>query len=294
MESFIQIIVSGLLLGSMYAVSAVGLSLLWGALGMLNMAHGALLTVGAYACYAAIISAGLPNGLGLPIAMLASFLFGLLMYYAVVRWMYRRPGFETNIILATIGLAMVFENVVLKLFGAYPVAQPFGVDRSLGFSIGTVFVPWQNLVIIAVSAILMIAIATVLKATRMGRAIRATAQSREAAQLMGVPVGRVFAQVMGLSGIVAAVSGVMISSITTLAPTMGYDPMMKAFIVCVVGGLGNVPGAFIAAFLLGLIEAGVQFGAGTRFGYPALLVLVIIALLWRPYGVFGRRAVTRV
>ncbi|MGD9538447.1 MAG: branched-chain amino acid ABC transporter permease [Alphaproteobacteria bacterium] len=294
MESFVQIIVSGLLLGAMYAVSAIGLSLVWGALGMLNMAHGALLTIGAYACYAAIVNAGLPNGLGLPIAMAASFLFGLLMYYVVVRWMYRRAGFETNIILATIGLAMVFENAVLKIFGAYPVAQPFGVDRSIGFEIGTVFVPWQNIVIIAVSAVLMVVIAFALKATRMGRAIRATAQSRDAAQLMGVPVGRVFAQVMGLSGIVAAVSGVMISSITTLAPTMGYDPMMKAFIVCVVGGLGNVPGAFIAALLLGLIEAAIGFGFGTRFGYPALLVLVIIALLWRPYGVFGRRAVTRV
>lgn len=294
MESFVQIIVSGLLLGAMYAVSAVGLSLIWGALGMLNMAHGALLTIGAYLCYYFIVKLGLPNGLGLPLAMLASGLFGGLMYVAVVHWMYRRPGFETNVILATIGLAMVFENVVLKIFGAYPVSQPFGVDRSQGFTISTVFVPWQNLVIIAVSAVLMVAIAAVLRGTRMGRAIRAVAQNREAALLMGVPVPVVFAQVMALGGVVAAVSGVMISSITTLAPTMGYDPMMKAFIVCVVGGLGNVTGAFIAAFLLGLIEAGVQFGAGTRFGYPALLVLVIIALLWRPYGVFGRRAVTRV
>lgn len=294
MESFVQIIVSGLLLGAMYAVSAVGLSLIWGALGMLNMAHGALLTIGAYLCYTVIVEAGLPNGLGLPLAMVASGLLGVVMYGAVVHWMYRRPGFETNVILATIGLAMVFENVVLKIFGAYPVSQPFGVDRSQGFTISTVFVPWQNVVIIAVSAVLMVAIAAVLRGTRMGRAIRAVAQNREAALLMGVPVPVVFAQVMALGGVVAAVSGVMISSITTLAPTMGYDPMMKAFIVCVVGGLGNVTGAFIAAFLLGLIEAGVQFGAGTRFGYPALLVLVIIALLWRPYGVFGRRAVTRV
>jgi branched-subunit amino acid ABC-type transport system permease component len=294
MESFVQIVVSGLLLGAMYAVSAIGLSLIWGALGMLNMAHGALLTIGAYLCYSAIEQAGLPNGLGLPLAMLGSFALGLLMYGAVVHWMYRRPGFETNVILATIGLAMVFENAVLKGYGAYPVAQPFGVDRKIGFEIGTVFVPWQNVVIIAVSAILMVAIAALLKGTRMGRAIRATAQSREAALLMGVPVGWVFAQVMGLGGIVAAVSGVMISSITTLAPTMGYDPMMKAFIVCVVGGLGHVPGAFIAAMVLGLFEAAIQFGFGTRFGYPALLLLVIVALLWRPYGVFGRRAVTRV
>jgi len=294
MESFIQIVVSGLLLGAMYAVSAVGLSLVWGALGMLNMAHGALLTIGAYLCYSVIIEAGLPNGLGLPLAMLGSCLLGVAMYYAVVHWMYRKPGFETNVILATIGLAMVFENLVLKTYGAYPVSQPFGVDRTQGFQISTVFVPWQNVVIIAVSVILMAAIALILRRTRMGRAIRATAQNREAALLMGVPVGRVFAQVMALGGLVAAVSGVTISSITTLAPTMGYDPMMKAFIVCVVGGLGNVPGAFIAAFMLGLIEAAVQFGAGTRFGYPVLLVLVIIALLWRPYGVFGRRVVTRV
>ena len=111
---------------------------------------------------------------------------------------------------------------------------------------------------------------------------------------MGVNVGRVFAQVMGIAGVVAAISGVMLSSITTLAPTMGYDPMLKAFIICVIAGLGNVPGALVAAFVLGLFEAVVQFAVGVRFGFPALLALVIVALIWRPYGVFGRRQVRRV
>jgi branched-chain amino acid transport system permease protein len=85
----------------------------------------------------------------------------------------------------------------------------------------------------------------------------------------------------------------MISSITTLAPTMGYDPMLKAFIICVIAGLGNITGALYAAFILGIFEVSIQFFFGVRFGFPALLALVILALIWRPYGVFGRRVVTR-
>ena len=124
-------------------------------------------------------------------------------------------------------------------------------------------------------------------------AIRATAQNRDGALLMGVPVRLVFAQVLALGGVLAAVSGVMLSSITTLAPTMGYDPMLKAFIICVIAGLGNTMGALLAAFALGLIEAGVQFELGVRFGFPVLLLLVIVALILRPEGVFSRRRTTR-
>jgi branched-subunit amino acid ABC-type transport system permease component len=139
----------------------------------------------------------------------------------------------------------------------------------------------------------MLLVAWLLNRTRMGRAIRAAAQNRDAAQLMGVNIGRVFAKVMALAGVVAAVSGVMLSSLTTLAPTMGYDPMLKAFIICIIAGLGNVGGSFYAAFFLGLFEASIQYFFGVRFGFPALLLLVILALMWRPYGVFGHRKVAR-
>jgi branched-subunit amino acid ABC-type transport system permease component len=145
----------------------------------------------------------------------------------------------------------------------------------------------------AVSVVLMLLVALVLNRTRMGRAIRATAQNRDAAQLMGVPVRLVYAQVMVIAGMLAAISGIMLSSITTLAPTMGYDPMLKAFIICVIAGLGNVAGALIAAFVLGVFEAFVQFYFGVRFGFPSLLLLVIVALIWRPYGVFGQKKVSR-
>jgi branched-chain amino acid transport system permease protein len=291
MDTVIQVIVSGLTLGAMYALSTIGLSLVWGSLNMLNMAQGVMLALGGYAAYAAVSALGLPVVLALPVAMLAGFLFGLLIYFAIVRFMLNDPAFETNVIIATVGVAIVLENLILKAFGAYPFSQPFQLPD--GLRLGDVYVPYQNLLIIAVSLILMAATAWLIGRTRMGRAIRATAQSRDGALLMGVPVRLVFAQVLALGGVLAAVSGVMLSSITTLAPTMGYDPMLKAFIICVIAGLGNTMGALIAAFGLGVLEAAVQFLLGVRFAFPVLLLLVIVALILRPEGIFTRRRAVR-
>ncbi len=291
MDVVIQIIASGLTLGAMYAVSTAALSLVWGALGMLNMAHGAILTLGGYACWWAISELGLPTILGLPVALLAGALLGLFVYFGLVLGMLRTRGFETNIIIATVGLGIALESAILKLFGAYPAPQPFAVEG--GFSIGQVYVPTQNLMILLSSVILMVLVALLLERTRTGRAIRATAQNRDAARLMGVRVGRIYAQVLSLSGALAAVGGIMVSSLATLSPTMGADPMLKAFIICVVAGLGNIYGAVAAALALGLVEASAQFIFGVRFGFATLLLIVIVVLVWRPYGLFGRQQVTR-
>ena len=139
----------------------------------------------------------------------------------------------------------------------------------------------------------MVLTAVLLSRTEAGRAIRATAQNRSAAELMGVGILRIYMLVLALSGALAGVSGIMVSSLTNLAPTMGNDPMLKAFIVCVVAGLGNVYGAMAAAILLGLVEAAAQFIFGVRFGFATLLLLVIMVLIWRPYGLFGRDQVQR-
>lgn len=291
MDALLQILFSGMTLGAMYAISAIGLAMVWGSLGMLNMAHGVLLTIGGYASYGAVKNLGMPAVIGLPAAMAASMVVGLVIYYAIIQFMYQKVAFETNVIIATFGLSILLENIVLKVWGAYPFAQPFAVPD--GFYFSNVYFPYQNLMIIGSSLVLMLIVAWLLKKTRMGRAIRATAQNRDAAQLMGVNIGRVFAQVMAVAGVVAAVSGVMLSSLTTLAPTMGYDPMLKAFIICIIAGLGNVAGTFFSAFILGIFEASIQYFFGVRFGFPALLLLVILVLMWRPYGVFGQRKVIR-
>jgi branched-chain amino acid transport system permease protein len=286
-----QILVSGLTLGAMYAISTVSLSLVWGALNVLNMAQGALLTLGGYFAYAAVSSLGFAPPLAVIITIVIGGLVGLLMYIAVIRQMLDTEGFEVNVIIATVGIGTVIENLMLKIFGAYPIRQPIMWEG--GFFVGRTHVPYNSIVIVVASVGLMLVLAAILTRTRMGRAIRAVSQNREAAQLMGVPSQLVYAQVLLVAGALSAVSGIMLSTITTLSPTMGYDPMLKAFIICVIAGLGNIAGALYAAFLLGMFEALVQFVFGVRFAFPAMLLIVILALIWRPYGVFGRRKVSR-
>ena len=291
MNIAIAIVVSGLTLGAMYAVSSISLSLLWGTLGVLNMAQGAFLVIGGYAAFTAVTVLGLSAPLAILFTILVGALAGLITYFGLVRFLMNRPGFETAVIIGTFGLSLIVENLVLRTYGAYPFSQPLVVSG--GIDIAQSYVPYQNIVILLASVLVMILLALVLNRTRMGRAIRATAQNGAAAQLMGVPTARIFLQVFLIAGILAAVSGMMLSSITTLAPTMGYDPMLKAFIVCVVAGLGNVYGALVASFIIGLIEAAVEFFLGVKFGFPMLLLLIILTLIWRPAGIFGRSVVAR-
>ncbi len=291
METVILVLVSGLTLSGMYALSAIGLSLTWGALGMLNMAHGAFLAVGSYVCFTIITQLGAPMWLAIPMAVIISGLVGLLVYLLIVRQMFRHPAFETNIIIATIGLAILSENTILNFFGAYPFRQPLVIEG--GFRLSGIFIPYQNIAILASSVVLVGLVGILLGKTRTGRAIRATSMNKDAALLMGVPVGQVYAQVMAVSGCLAAVSGIMLSTITTLSPTMGDAPMVKAFIIVAVAGLGNVYGAFFIAIGFGLLEAIFQFTFGVRLAFPLLLLLVIASLIWRPNGFFGSATILR-
>tara|TARA_B100001105_G_C22351594_1_gene425965 strand:+ start:116 stop:994 length:879 start_codon:yes stop_codon:yes gene_type:complete len=291
MDGWIQILVSGLTVGAMYAVSTVSLSLVWGALNVLNMGQGAMLAAGGYIAYTAVMSLGLPIPIAIVVAVIVGALIGGAMYFLIIRFMIGKEGFETNVIVATFGFALILENLVLRLYGAYPLRQPIGLEG--GWYVGATHIPYQNMLLVVVSGVLMVAVAYLLKTTQLGRSIRATAQNREATELMGIRISRVFLLVLLIGGGLAAISGIMLSTLTTLAPTMGYDPMLKAFIICVIAGLGNIYGALISAFVLGLFEVSIQFIFGVRFGFPALLLLVILALVWRPYGVFGKRKTER-
>lgn len=291
MDVLVQVIASGLTLGAMYAISTVGLTLVYGSLNMLNMAYGALLALGGYICLYVMTSLGLPAIVGAVAAMVGCGFVGLLIYHLAARPMLSSGNFETQIFIATIGIGAVLENVILRVFGPQPVAQPLTLTGAI--VIGKVHVPTQNIFILAAAFVMMGMIAFLLGSTRAGRAIRATAQNRDAAQLMGVRIGRIYAGALALSGALAAISGIMISSLSGLLPNMGGDPMLKAFVICVVAGLGNVYGAVTAAILLGLLEAGAEYLLGVQYSFAVLLVLVIGVLIWRPYGLFGRKQVVR-
>lgn len=291
MDVIVQILSSGLTIGAMYAVSTIGLALVYGSLNMLNMSHGALLALGGYVCLYAMTAMGLPALLAVPVAMAVCGAAGLLIYHLAARPMLSSRNFETQIFIATIGIGAVLENVIMRSFGPQPVAQPLNLSGAV--TIGHVHIPNQNILILAVSLLMMVAVAVLLNNTRIGRAILATAQNRDAAQLMGVRIGHVYAQVLAISGALAAVSGIMISSLSGLLPNMGGDPMLKAFIICVVAGLGNVYGAAGVALVLGLLEAIIQYVFGVQYSFAILLLIVIAVLIWRPAGLFGRAQVVR-
>lgn len=291
MDVIVQIIASGLTLGAMYAISTIGLALVYGSLNMLNMAHGAILAMGGYICLYTMTKLGFPAPLAILAAMVVCGGIGILIYHLAARPMLSSRNFETQIFIATIGIGAIIENVILRAFGPQPMAQPLNLSGAL--VIGGVFIPYQNILILVVALGLMAATTFLLNRTRMGLAIRATAQNRDAAQLMGVRISRVYAQVLGLSAALAAVSGIMISSLSGLLPNMGGDPMLKAFVICVVAGLGNVYGAVAAAIVLGVLESIIQYVFGVQYSFAILLLLVIAVLIWRPAGLFGRAQVVR-
>lgn len=291
MDVLIQIFFTGVTLGAMYALASVGLSLIFGTLGMFNMAHGLFMTLGAYVAYSAANALQLPLALGFVAAMAAGAVIGVLTHLLIVRFMLGTPDFGMNVMVATAGLGIVLQDIVLKIYGGYPYPQ---VVRVEGFAqLGGVSITLQALTNVAVAFALILGTAWLLMKTRFGRAIRATAMNREAAMLMGVKADTVFLQVMALAGMLAGVAGLMISTQSTLSPQMGGDPLLKAFVICVVAGLGNVWGAGICAFGLALMEAAIGYYFGVRFGFPTMLMLVILLLIWRPQGLFGRERVVR-
>lgn len=293
MNTFYSVLVSGLTVGALYAIASIGLSLTWGALGVLNMSHGALLTLGGYVAYGVITSAGLPMPVGVLASVLVGAVAGGLIYVLIVRNVLRQAGadFEANVMIATVGAAIALENGILLWFGGQPLKQPVTVAGS--FSIGGMTVPWQNFIIMIAALVAMALIAALLNYTRMGRAIRATAQNRDAARLLGVDVGRVYLYVLMLSGAVAGICGLLLSALVQLSPSLGNDPMLKAFIMCVVAGLGTLPGAVLVSFGLALLEAWVQYAFGARWGFPMLLCAVVLVLIWRPSGLLGRTQLRR-
>jgi branched-subunit amino acid ABC-type transport system permease component len=291
MDVAVQIVLTGLTLGSMYALAAVGLSLIFGTLGMFNMAHGLFMTLGAYSAMSIVNLLGLPPVLGLLAAMVVSALIGVLTHLAIVRWMLSKPEFETNIMVATAGLAILLQDILLKTYGGYPFPQPIRIEGA--FRIAGVSVSLQSVFILVMALVLIGAVAWLLLKTRFGRAIRATAMNRDAARLMGVRTNTVYLQVMALAGALAGMAGLLISTLTTLSPQMGDAPMLKAFVICVVAGLGNIWGAGISALALALIEALVGYTIGLRFGFPTMLLIVILVLIWRPQGLFEKEKVVR-
>lgn len=286
MNELLQVVWSGALSGSVYGLMAIGLTLIWGAVRLLNLAHGALYVVGAYAAWTVINVAGLPLAVAIPAAVIVAAVFGLAMHVLAIQPMLGRSGFDSASIIATVGVAIALQSAALLAFGPRVKQIPAVIPGSL--IVGSVRISYQGVVVVVVAVVALAALYIYLRSSRQGMAIRAISQQMDAANLMGIPVNRTFGLVMMISAGLAGLAGVLLSSIFFLSPTSGFTPMIIALIVTILGGIGSVTGTIVAAYLIGVFEASVQVYVGPRFAMPGLFLLMIAVLVVRPYGLFGK------
>ena len=283
--SFLQNLSGGLLIGGIYALMGVGLALIFGVMRIINFAHGEFVAIGMYAAIFLFQVYGLDPYVSMLIALPAGFLLGVLLERLVLSRLVDIPGDST--LLATLGLGLVLSNALFLIFGAEPesIYLPYATTS---FTVAGVRLPIAQLMAAAVTLTVMVILWFFLNRTELGRAIRATAQNRIGAEIVGVNTHRIHALVFGLGVVLAMAAGMVLSPLLFAIPTIGHTYTLKAFVVIVLGGMGSIPGAIAGGLLLGVVEflGASYFSSGYRDAYG--LVAFLLILLFRPQGLFGR------
>ena len=279
-----NIIITGLITGSMLALLAIGFSLIFGVARIVNIAHTAFYMVAAYCIYYLSIRLGLNAILSMLIAVVGVTLVGLLVYKLVIDPIREH---EAAVLIATIALAMFFQEVILQLFTGDYRSVDFMVQGF--FTIGGNKIFYQQLLTFGVVLVILLVVWFLLMKTRLGLAIRSTAEDREVANLMGMNESRLAMITLAISVALAGVTGAVIGPLMVLTPHMWMEPLIIMMAVVVLGGLGSIKGSFIAAFILGFTEALVVFlvPTGAFLKGPVALSIMILVLLIRPEGLFG-------
>lgn len=289
MSTFVQGIVSGLVTGSIYALMTVGMTLIYGTLRTLNMAHGSMVMLGGYVSWMLFDALGLGPVPGMLAAVVVAFLFGQAIQRVAVRPLIGRQGvdFEMTAFISTFAVTIVLSNLALQLYGARNKAVPPVIAGRLSLFAG-VTVSWHSVVMAAVAVGTLVALALFLSRTRYGLAISAVAQQLDAARLMGIPAERVYSLTMGVSSGLAAIAGVLLASVFFVSPNAGDLPLLKALIVAIFGGLGSVRGTIYAAYVIGLLEALISTYLGVKWSLPGLFLIIMVVMLVRPTGILGK------
>ncbi len=281
-----ELLFQGLVRGAMYALMGIGLSLIFGILGVVNFAHGELFMIGAYVMVYVSVTLGLPFIFGIAAAGVVLFFVGMLIERGLVEPLRRRAGRDwlLDSFVLTIGLMVILQNLALLAFGS----RRRGITEMIsgGLVFGDVRISYERIAILGLSVVVVSLLAAFIKFTDTGKAIRATAQHAEAALTLGIDVDRIHTIAFGIGAALAGIAGALLISIFPAFPTVGYQPVLKSFAVVILGGLGNIPGAIAGGFLLGVIEAYAIFFMSA--GWQAVLtpLLVVLILIVRPTGLF--------
>ena len=280
-----DIVFSGLFQGSLYAIMAVGLALIWTTIGVFNFAHGASMMLGAYVTWSAVQYLGLPLPLGLPLGVVAAGLVGWGMQVLLIRPFIGRDDIVLVVVIMTLSAASFLENGALDLWGPRPKQLPPLVEGTV--NLPGLIVSAHQLAIIVISPFVLAGVWFLLHRTRFGLQLRAVAQNEEASQLVGLNLKALYGIAFALSAGLAALAGIFLGGFKFMSPVMGSDPLLKAMIVVIFGGVATISGPILAAFIIGFIEAACTYYFGL-YWTPALLFLVLIAtLMVRPEGLLS-------
>lgn len=278
---------AGLSVGSVLLLAAVGMSLTFGQMGIINMAHGEFIMIGAYTVYMVQQIVSNPTAsflIALPCSFLLAAVVGMILEQAILQHMYKR---SLDTLLVTFGVSIILQQVARDIFGAPAVniAIPPLLTRHL--SIAGADIPVSRILIIVLAIVLVLAMDRVLKKTQLGRQMRAVTVNRELAEASGIPTRNVDRLTFSIGSGLAGIAGVAITLIGSTTPTLGSNYIVYAFLVVVAGGLSSIWGAVIAAFALGIIQAAIGYTTTLSVATWVSFLLVVAFLQWRPQGIFS-------
>ncbi|MGI6028938.1 MAG: branched-chain amino acid ABC transporter permease [Candidatus Heteroscillospira sp.] len=292
---FLSYLVSGISIGSVYAIIALGYTMVYGIAKMLNFAHGDVIMVGGYMSFCATAYMGLPGWVSVIIAAAVCTVLGIVIEGLAYKPLRSAPSLA--VLITAIGVSYFLQNSALLIWGATPkVYTPLipavnakGEPNVLRLFDGRLSISYISLLTIAACIVIMIGLTMFISKSKMGKAMRACSEDKGAAQLMGINVNRTISMTFAIGSALAAVAGVLMCSFNpTLMPTTGSMPGIKAFTAAVFGGIGSVPGAFLGGILLGIIEALAKAYISTQLANAIVFATLIVVLLVRPAGLLGK------
>ena len=288
--SFISYLVNGLSLGSVYAIIALGYTMVYGIAKMLNFAHGDIIMVGAYIALMSMTQAGLPPFAAVLVAVVGCTVLGVLIERIAYKPL-RNASSSLAVLITAIGVSYLLQNLALLIFGANPQTFSSVITwKGITLAGGSLSISGVTIVTIAVCIVIMIALVAFVQKTKPGQAMRAVSEDKGAAQLMGINVNGTIALTFAIGSALAAIAGVLLcSAYPSLTPYTGAMPGIKAFVAAVFGGIGSIQGAFIGGLLLGIIEILGRAYISSQMADALVFAVLIIVLLVKPTGLLGKQ-----